>query len=115
MNTLSISKFLFLMLLGLAIALPGQADGAQTGTVEGVVEVDSTPVPDVRIAITCSAGSDYEGSAASNEIGYFEFSGVPLGDFFVEVFNAEDELIAEGQGTLNSDGQTVTVELQPHS
>ncbi len=83
----------------------------ETGIVQGVVEVESVPVGDVRVVITCSATSDFEGNAITDDSGFFEISGIPLGDFFVQVFDSEDVLIAEGQGALSNLAEPVTVEL----
>lgn len=103
-----------LALLVLAVALPAAAqDGGGTGTIRGVVEMGDQAVAGARIVLTCTARSDFEGNATTDEIGAFEIPEVPVGDFYVEVYNADDEMIAEGQGTVNQGGDTVEVVITP--
>lgn len=101
---------LFVLVVGFSPALAQE----ETGAVQGTVVLDGGPVAGAQVVLTCTARSDFQSEAVSDDAGGFELTGVPMGDFFVQVYNA-DELVAEGQGTLNADGDTVTVEITPVS
>lgn len=108
-------KPMALLLLCLAASSGLAEEPAATATVEGIVELAGNPIAGARVLVHCTALSDYEAVAESDGSGYFAVSDVPLGGFSVAVFNSDDELIAEGSGTLETADETVTVELTPVS
>jgi phosphatidate phosphatase APP1 len=113
MKVSAMPRALMFVLLAVVAPLSGYSEESVVlGTVEGVVELDSAPVPDVRVVVSCSAKSDFEASAVTDDLGYFSISEIPLGDVSVQVFNSADELIAEGTATLDSADAPVTVELR---
>lgn len=105
---------LLALLLGPSIQ-PIAAQEGGSGTVEGVVEIDGTPIAGAKVVIACSARSDYEAVAWSDDSGRFQIPGVPLGGFSVSAFDADEILIAEGSGSVDEDGASVTVLLGPPS
>lgn len=106
---------LLLAALGAVLAGPpaalAQEDGS--GTVTGVLQVGGVPQVGVQVVASSSNSSSFESAETSDAAGQFTFEAVPLGTVYVKCYGPEDELVAEGEVELTTDGQTVTVELAP--
>lgn len=88
------------------------ATAVDTGTVKGTVKQLDQPVASAVVVISSANDSSYEVSASSDEDGGFVFSAVPLGEVRLEVYDAQENLLASGTGVLEYLDQTITVDLK---
>lgn len=102
---LSISIIVFLT------ALFAQAQ-EETGTVGGSVLYANGPYAGAKVVVISYTMASYEGVGFTNEEGAFSISGVPIGELQILVQNGEGQVIGEGNGTLNNNGETITVDIQ---
>jgi len=105
----------FLLAILWSAVVPLAVAQQATGTVSGVVELDSAPVAGATVVFSSSARSDFEVRTTSDGEGYFEMAGLPIGRIEVRIYNSDEELIAFGRVLLETAGQTVTVRPEPLS
>jgi hypothetical protein len=110
-------KIAALALLCLALSAPGyvlgQEEPAGSGSVTGVIELDGVPQVGAQVTASSSASSTFEAAGQTDPSGRFLFESVPLGTVSVKCYDAEGALLAEGQGVLTADGETLTVTVEP--
>lgn len=83
------------------------------GTVTGVATLDGAAIAGASVTIDCVEDSAYIGTGTTDGAGQFAIPAVPVGAFSIRVFDAEDQLLLEGSGMVEADGETVDVELVP--
>jgi len=83
-----------------------------TGVVKGSVSGDGGPVVGARVVIASGSDSSYTANATTDNEGAFTFSNAPVGEVEVKVYNAQDNLIATGKGTLKLAGETISLILR---
>lgn len=111
-STLRRLPLLVAALLLMPFLSPLAADGAG-GTVTGDAVLDGVALAGATIAVDCAESSAYTGTATADEAGHFEVAAVPVGAFSISVFDADEQLVLQGSGVVEADGDTVTVALVP--
>lgn len=107
------TSHLALWLVACVLALAGPALAQDTGTLEGTVLVEGELIAGARVNVESAASSSFLAEEVSDAEGRFEIAGVPVGNFTVWVYGADDTLLAEGTGTLIEAGETIRVHLAP--
>src|SRR5262249_26563333 len=82
------------------------------GNVTGVVR-DGTATPVANATVTLSDGSIFGGSrtVSSDSVGQYSFFDVFVGSIYVTASSPLSGLGGQGNGTLQTDGQTITIDI----
>jgi hypothetical protein len=94
------------------LAAAPAAQERDTGTVTGSVRRASGPVESARVVVDSGSDSKYSGSAATDRNGRFTIANAPLGAIRVKVYDAQNKIIAQANGTLTRAGETLSLMLQ---
>lgn len=109
MKTMSrAGQFALLLTLVATLAL---AQDPGSGTVTGTLVIDGAVREGARIVASSSASSAWEVEAVTDENGGFSVSDAPLGTIWLKAYDADDQLLAMGEGELSEDGQVLDLDL----
>lgn len=105
-------RFSLVAMAAIAFATVATTAATQTGTVNGSVMRDGTPVAGAKVVIDSENNSTYGAETHTNEEGTFTFSGAPLGTVNITVYDAKDQLVVNGKAELTFQGQVITITLE---
>jgi hypothetical protein len=84
----------------------------ETGTVTGSVRRASGPVASARVEVDSGSDSKYGASTTTDRDGRFTITTAPVGAIGVKVYDAKEQVIAQGRGVLRRAGDTINLALQ---
>ena len=98
-----------------ACLLASAAWAAATGTVQGSVSRPNGPLVGARVVIASGTDSRYTATGTTDQQGRFSFSGTPLGNVEVKVYDSQQNILARRRGVLHNAGEIITLvfELAP--
>ncbi len=85
---------------------------AATGTVTGTVTGSGGAVSGARVVVDSASSSSYVAVTTTDQNGSFSVSNAPIGGVRVRVYDKNGKLLVTGSGTLQLQGQVVTLALK---
>lgn len=75
---------------------------AQTGEISGVAQLEGKPIPNTSVRLRNVNNGQLAGTTTTNAAGEFSFTGLPAGDFAVEIVSANGTILGTSAVTLTA-------------
>lgn len=87
------------------------AQAPATGTVNGSVKLNGTPLANAAVVVSSSGSSSYTAKATTDANGNFTFGDAPVGNVEVKVYDSQGVFLASGAGVLGKAGDVVSLAI----